>query len=251
MADLQHELYQLKQESLSVTDFFTELSNLWEELENDRPMPECSCPVQCTCEAMRNARALREEDYIMRFLKGLNESYAMVKSQILLMKILPTLDEVFSMVLEHERQNGLSPVPEESQSLINAVEGKKSNSKGKGPWGNKQCTFCGKIGHTVEVCYQKHGYPVGWKFKSSANSVSEESEVKAEGDKPKSTSKDLTKEDYSQLMDLLKKMQASKSPAADASEAHAVNHLRIAVADEGTFLPSLINNFHVTNTLCD
>lgn len=61
--------------------FFTELGNIWEELENHRLMPECRCPVQCTCEAMRNARALHKEDYIMRFLKGLNENYAMVKSR--------------------------------------------------------------------------------------------------------------------------------------------------------------------------
>lgn len=109
VADLQHELYQLKQEGLSVTDFFTELSNIWEELENQRPMPDCTCPIKCTCESMRNARSQREEDYIMRFLKGLNENFVMVKSQILLMKDLPTIDEVFSMVLEHERQNGLIP----------------------------------------------------------------------------------------------------------------------------------------------
>lgn len=32
------------------------------------------------------------------------------------MKDLPSLNEVFSMVLEHERQNGLTPIQEDSQS---------------------------------------------------------------------------------------------------------------------------------------
>ena len=39
---------------------------------------------------------------------------------------------------------------------------------------NKICTYCGKTGHAVEVCYKKHGFPPGFKFsnsRSSANSL--------------------------------------------------------------------------------
>ncbi|XP_019167273.1 PREDICTED: uncharacterized protein LOC109163006 [Ipomoea nil] len=25
-----------------------------------------------------------------------------------------------------------------------------------------KCTYCGMIGHTIERCYKKHGYPLGW-----------------------------------------------------------------------------------------
>lgn len=153
-------------------------------METQCPMPDCTCPVKCTCEPMRNAHSQREEDYIMRFLKGLNENFAMVKSQILLMKDLPTIDEVFSVVLEHERQNGLILPQEDSQSPINAADGKWSAGRGKGTWSNKQCTFCGKGGcHTIETCYRKHGYLVGFfkkNFTSSANSISEATDTKSE-----------------------------------------------------------------------
>lgn len=44
-------------------------------------------------------------DYVIKFLKGLNESFSQVKSQILLMKPLPSIDEVFFIVLQHERQS--------------------------------------------------------------------------------------------------------------------------------------------------
>ena len=37
-------------------------------------------------------------------------------------------------------------------------EGRSKNTGGR-----KTCTHCGKTGHTIDVCYQKHGYPPGYK----------------------------------------------------------------------------------------
>jgi len=70
----------------------------------------------------------------MSFLKDLNENFAMVRSPILLMNSLPTTTTVFSMVNEHERQNNLTPIQEESQSLINLDDGKKPFVKHNGNW---------------------------------------------------------------------------------------------------------------------
>lgn len=210
---------------MSVTDFFTELSGLWEELENYRPMPECTCTVRCTCEAMRTARASREEDYVMRFLKGLNDNFAMVKSQILLMKDLPSLNSVLSMVLEHERQNGLEPIQDASQSLVNAADGKKHYGRGRGKWSNKQCSHCGKAGHTIDVCYEIHGYPIGYKrnFKPSVNLAADASDTKSEmGDKMASSS--ISQEEFKQLMDLLKKVNVAQ-PSPVLKEEHSVNQI--------------------------
>jgi hypothetical protein len=39
-----------------------------------------------------------------------------------------------------------------------------SYGKGRGPLG--QFTFCNKLGHTVEQCYSKHGFPCGHKPKN-------------------------------------------------------------------------------------
>jgi len=48
---------------MAVTDFYMGLKVLWEELENLRPMPQCICPVRCTCEAMRNVKRYKDQDY--------------------------------------------------------------------------------------------------------------------------------------------------------------------------------------------
>ena len=48
VAQFQEEIANLKQGSKNVTDFFTDLRDLWEELDQYIPMPQCTCPIQCT-----------------------------------------------------------------------------------------------------------------------------------------------------------------------------------------------------------
>lgn len=51
---------------------------------------------------IQNKKKYQEEDKIIRFLKGLNESFSIVKTQILLMESLPPLNKVFTLVLQQE-----------------------------------------------------------------------------------------------------------------------------------------------------
>ncbi|XP_048234776.1 uncharacterized protein LOC125371039 [Ricinus communis] len=82
LCDLQEEIYGFKQNNLSVNDYYTHLKMLWDELSSFRPIP--------------------------KFLKGLNENFSVVKSQIKLMDPLPPINKVFSMVLQHERVNNVN-----------------------------------------------------------------------------------------------------------------------------------------------
>jgi hypothetical protein len=95
ISELQQEIYSLRQDSRSVTEFFSALKILWEELELYLPIPTCTCPVKCSCEAMRSARNNHNLLYVIRFLTGLNDNFDMVKSQILLMDPLPPLIRFF------------------------------------------------------------------------------------------------------------------------------------------------------------
>ena len=45
---LQQEIYKVSQGNSSVTDYFSKLSSLWEELGDYRPIPSCVCK-ECTC----------------------------------------------------------------------------------------------------------------------------------------------------------------------------------------------------------
>lgn len=174
--ELHQEIYTVKQGYKFVTYFFSELKILWEELEIYMPIPQCVCHIRCSCAAMRNARNNHNLLYVIRFLTGLNDNFAVVKSQILLMDPLPFMNKIFSMVLQHERQGNFHP-SEDPQALIKVVNFKKRGYKAgtSGVSSNtsksKICTHYGRIGHTVEVCYCKHGFLHHFGKGSSANNT--------------------------------------------------------------------------------
>ena len=178
----------MKQGDLSITKYFTKLHIVWDELENFRPDPTCSCTVRCTCLALTAFAQRKLKDRAIQFLRGLNEQYSNVRSHVLLMDPLPTISKIFSFVAQQERQlfgnNLMAGVSLEPKgSMINAVKstcdfcgktrhtenmcykkhGVSSNydgrSKTSGIKNGKTCTHCGKIGHTIDVCYRKHGFP--------------------------------------------------------------------------------------------
>ncbi|PNY15019.1 flavonol sulfotransferase-like protein, partial [Trifolium pratense] len=143
---------------------------LWEELNSHRPIPHCTCVHPCRCDAMCMARAYREEDQIIQFLTGLNDHFSVVKTQVLLMDPLPTINKVYSLVVQEESNHAMIdpivPNSDDSNVLVNASDarkpfnrGKSLMNSGKGKGDTRHCTFCDKNGHTVDWCYKKHGNP--------------------------------------------------------------------------------------------
>lgn len=104
IAELHEEIYAARQGDLSITAYFTRLKSMWEELFNFCPIPSCTCDVKCTCELIPTMQKYRENEIVIRFLKGLSEQYAAVRSQIMLMKPLPCVADAFSLLVQQERQ---------------------------------------------------------------------------------------------------------------------------------------------------
>ena len=71
----------------------------------------------------------------------------------------------------------------------------------------RTCTFCGKNGHTIEVCYKKHGYPPGHKFHNPsqpvANAVHTNHEDLADVPDDSTPSFNFTAEQYQNLLALI------------------------------------------------
>lgn len=76
---------------------------LWDELENYGPLPIYSCSIPCSCDVVTSIKRYREQDYVIQFLKGLNEKFTHLKSQIMMMNPLPDIDKVFYIVIQQER----------------------------------------------------------------------------------------------------------------------------------------------------
>ncbi|XP_019164428.1 PREDICTED: uncharacterized protein LOC109160607 [Ipomoea nil] len=98
ISDLHAEIHQTRQGDLTVSAYFTKLKNLWDELQVIRPLPTCKCDRMCDCELLDTLQQHLENDNLSVFLRGLNETYVSVQSQIMMTKPLPTVDEAFMMV---------------------------------------------------------------------------------------------------------------------------------------------------------
>ena len=98
------------------------------------------------------------EDCTMSFLMGLNDTYATVRGQILLINPIPTLSKVFSLLLQDEKQRKVGKKFNAESSTL-AVKNGGSSTKGftKGKSGRPQCIHCGLLGHVVDKCYKLHG----------------------------------------------------------------------------------------------
>jgi len=246
----------LKQGSKFVLDYLTEMKILWEELNSQRPMPLCTCIHQCRCEAMRSARYFRLEDQVIQIITGLNDQFSVVKTQVLLMDPLPSINKVYSLVVQEESNNVqlVTPAPiDDSNILVNAADSTRNFGHGKNNFGGKgsrYCSFCNCTNHTVETCYQKHGFPLFIKPKSSVNASSHEaSDVKpmnivAEASSS-SSSAGITQEQYTHLVSLLQQSTLNASASPPISSNHVTSQ---STASSGINTISS-NSLHVSNPI--
>ncbi|XP_019198085.1 PREDICTED: uncharacterized protein LOC109191867 [Ipomoea nil] len=189
IAEIQNEIYRNTQGNKSINEYFTRCNALWEQLNAVRPLLVCECVPRCACKLMSKIRKEREDDQVIRFLKGLNDEFETIKSGVLVMDPVPNMEKVLNMALKLERKLNCSTHHKNKEiTQANVVQNVTSNEhnivavatsfnkKKFNNYGGKnvpKCTFCGMSGHTVEKCFKKHGYPPGWipgyKSKNKAN----------------------------------------------------------------------------------
>ena len=174
---LQKDLASFSQGELSVTEYFTNLSILWDELQNYEPIPTCSCE-KCVCNVNEKISKIHHREAVMQFLMGLNDSFSHVRGQILLMDPIPSVEKVFSLLIQDEKQrsvgqsNNGGPFVESTALAAKGTSFDPKNNKGKGKE-RPTCSHCGLQGHTVEKCYKLHGYRPGYKAKGKASLVNQ------------------------------------------------------------------------------
>ncbi|XP_014511754.1 uncharacterized protein LOC106770457 [Vigna radiata var. radiata] len=184
ISDLQDQILACRQGDSTVSECYTKLKILWKEMELYHCVLTCTCLTPCVCGLLSKLQKEREDDYVIRFLRGLNDSYAQVRSQIMMLDPMPSIIKTFSMVLQHEREFiGILPKPFVPDSLAFAAF---SNDQ---PWfhsstrptfntskttsrNNKFCEHCKKTNHTIETCYFCIGFPVGYKKSKPTNKPS-------------------------------------------------------------------------------
>nr|XP_016467727.1 PREDICTED: uncharacterized protein LOC107790323 [Nicotiana tabacum] len=169
---------------------------------------------------------------------GLNEVYVGVMSNILMIQPLSSLDTVYNILLQDEKQRQVIPNTQfnsesasfNANSNINRFPSQLSSTKQYTQRVNfdssnqksnttLSCKYCKKPGHTIEKCYKLHGFPPNFKFtkgKRSGTAASAEGQISESSALYSPTDQSflipgLTKEQYSQLMQLLNQSKLGDS----------------------------------------
>ncbi|XP_030478059.1 uncharacterized protein LOC115695109 [Cannabis sativa] len=157
---LHTQLTRLQQRDHSVTSYFTKLKSLWDELKEFQPNTTCSCG------GMKQFLDYYNQNKVLEFLTGLNESYASVRAQILINEPISNLSRVLAMIVQEERQHtlGSSDNPPLASSVCPPSTNPPRNKKPR-----PSCSHCGKLGHLVDKCFFIHGLPPGYGDKKKAD----------------------------------------------------------------------------------
>ncbi|XP_019238698.1 PREDICTED: uncharacterized protein LOC109218768 [Nicotiana attenuata] len=138
----------------------TKLKDLWDESESVIPTDGCDCVK--TKEFIIHL----QKQKVYQFLMGLNDSYSQARSQILMMKPLPSGNQPYAMLMSDESQRVVAASAGILGSqFFNSNSAKPSfNPKFRKNY-NIQCGFCKMKGHSREKYFKIIGYPSDYKFK--------------------------------------------------------------------------------------
>ena len=127
-------LENLKQENLSIVNYYSKMKRFWDELHNLRNFPDCSCGAvaKCSCNFLKKLAAFQAEEQLMEFLLGLNERFDNVISNILSMDPLPSINRAYYIAQQIETQKEISAF-QHSTSETSALIAQRFQS-GKRDW---------------------------------------------------------------------------------------------------------------------
>ena len=88
---------------MDIANYYTKAKQLWDEAHAVGGILKCTC-AKCECGVNRKLHKYNEEQKLIQFLIGLNNSYTTVRRSILMMTPFPTLSQAYSLLVQEERQ---------------------------------------------------------------------------------------------------------------------------------------------------
>lgn len=155
---LNKDLFNLRQNGLKVSEYFTSLSSLWEEIDSMNVLPAVTSNTAEINNLLKAIDNMKEESKLFQFLNGLDDVYGNQRSQLLMMIPLPSVEEACAAVQQEESQKEVL-----NQGVLGDNEVLAMFSKGNGDR-NMMCTGCGRKGHSSDKCWEVKGYPK-WHYK--------------------------------------------------------------------------------------
>nr|GEU96263.1 retrovirus-related Pol polyprotein from transposon TNT 1-94 [Tanacetum cinerariifolium] len=178
---LSNDIAQLKHSNCSVEVYYQIMKGYSDEIDALEAPYMCIC--NCTCENGRLNGARESRKRLIQFLMGLDESFANLRGQILLIQPLPTATKAYGMLRHEEKQRESVTLKHITPTIMSIFTNNNHPSQSHfrqnrnfSDTGNhrsdsntrrstfKQGVICGnfqKEGHYKSECYQLVGYPVG------------------------------------------------------------------------------------------
>ncbi|XP_071720767.1 uncharacterized protein [Rutidosis leptorrhynchoides] len=165
---IERDLSKVNQGSLTIAAYYNKLKKYWDELQSLNGVPSCSYGRvrDCTCGTAEKFHENEGRSKLIQFLMQLNDEFKNVRSQILSMDPLPTINKAYYIVQQVEKQKHVTQhEPNPTAFFANQNKGTNYKKAYKDNKEDEKCTFCNMEGHTFDGCFERIGYPDRFKGK--------------------------------------------------------------------------------------
>ncbi|KAG8660311.1 hypothetical protein MANES_02G144450v8 [Manihot esculenta] len=161
---IKRDICSLTQDNLAANVYFIRLKKMWDELTCLRSFPSCTCGA-CACGAAKAVAAVENEDRLIQFFMGLNENYEHVKSQILIMDPLPSVNKrsLQNVTVESSEQTNAMLARTQGYRKDNTLMGGFKNTPNRREYGKRDdrlCTYCNIYPYWYKDLKKKGKQPV-------------------------------------------------------------------------------------------
>ena len=262
--EIRTKLKEIKQGNQTVTQYFSDLQDLWQELD----LYLDTTPLCANCTTIQ--RQQLEKERVFEFLTGLNSNLDEVRGRLVGRAPFPDTEEAFSEVRREEaRRRVMLTTPDlqpiESSALVSksgppphgrSTPDPRPNRKGDRPW----CDHCQRHGHTRSTCWVIHGKPPNWTPRRQNERKAYQTQTESTNDQNSAGTPSFSKEQLAHLYTLLS--QSSMNPSSgpethSASIAHSGNFsstsntpwiIDSGATDHMTGLPHLFDTYSPCST---
>ena len=167
--ELKRRVSWMKQASGSIEKYYNNLQGLWLGIDFRRPNPmKCAIDIQ-------SYNSMLQEERVYTFLDGLDDRLDLVRSDVLLLKPFPSIEQAYAHVRREDLRQSvmISGAEVVTSGVVMATKGVRSglsqtflksgsSSRSRGHFDGNKCTHYGSTKHTRETCFKVHGYPDWW-----------------------------------------------------------------------------------------
>ncbi|RVW87654.1 hypothetical protein CK203_041182 [Vitis vinifera] len=143
-------LVNVKQQDMDLSTYIGQIASLKEEFLTVMPLTT----------DVGDQRIQIDKFFVVLTFIGLRPDLETIRDQILGSSSVPSLDDVFARLLRISSTQTLpSDNTSDSSVLVSQTNSRGGRSGNRGRDQRPHCTYCNKLGHTRDRCYQLHGWP--------------------------------------------------------------------------------------------